>query len=565
MNEFNSYNLATVRTRYVIPFEFDIDQGFENVCEKVDAYIDHPYDLFESENYQGVEKRWVRSSLRSKGEQDVYDFIIDEFSGTKDDDSTEKNGCFWRYYSLENDPLKNNSFELYFTEAKSTDAEKTFFGISIVDMGLYVFRSGIGFLWYEISIEPGEIENSEQLINFQNVFKELNRKHNYHLWIDTRDLEVPSIIGESEKIPFMLGNWIAERLSFLGVKYQAQRENLYAELLAYHYWKDSSKNDKKEKQAVLSRSLPAVCPDRALLFSYAVFEGREDFCIDENSVRTAYYLTNGYKQSYNMSDNIADQVRKPFSNVIWMATREGCGYYAWADSKENISFFIKGMYRKIMNDYFLLYIKVLYQSFSLMKYVVYTAELLPNDVDEYLEISDRAEELSDNISRIATEINLFLVKSIVASVSHIHHQNDFYRYLCEQFKIKEDVASVTAGLASLNEIQQETVNKKHYQAEMEERSMRDKAEEREKKADNMFQIGLGLMTFLVVISAVADSYGIMESLNGFELSQPWAGIFNGLFVFCIVMFIISGFIFAKSVSSLFEKKRSKNRHNRNDS
>lgn len=141
-----------------------------------------------------------------------------------------------------------------------------------------------------------------------------------------------------------------------------------------------------------------------------------------------------------------------------------------------------------MNDYFLLYIRVIYQSFSLMKYAVYTSEVLPNDFMTYLQISEETESLSDKISRISTEISLFLVKSVATSVSHIQHQNDFYSYLYEQFKIKEDISCVTAGLDVLNELQNETVRKKQRQIEELASEEQEKREQREKRQIIHFQL-----------------------------------------------------------------------------
>lgn len=145
---------------------------------------------------------------------------------------------------------------------------------------------------------------------------------------DSEKVKLPDDMNEITRVPFMLGNWIAERLAFLNVKFQAERKNTYAGLLGDCFFPKLEKTEKKKQLSRLYNSLPKNCPDKALLFTYAVFERDSDWKVDDNAIRTTYYLTNGYKESYEMSGNVADMVRKPFSNVLWMATREGCGCYA---------------------------------------------------------------------------------------------------------------------------------------------------------------------------------------------------------------------------------------------
>lgn len=541
----DAYLISKIRNRYIVPFEFNIEENtFEEICQKIDAYRDDPYSLLKSESGR-EKKRWLRKSLRS-GEQDLYDYIVQEFSVPGDIDYSagiEKSGCYWNYESFEKEP-----FELLFSFSKKHENTDPFY-IALVDMGLYLFRSGIGFLWYEMDINDKKINDSAKLIRFQNMIKELNRRYNNHLWIDLSKFAVRDEFRESCFAPFMLGSWIAERLAFLNVSYQAERNNSYAGLLGDHYFAKLEKTKKKQKLNELYSLLPLKCPDKALSFLYVVFKKSEHWQVNTSVIQTAYYLANGYKESYEMSPAIADVVQYPFANVLWMASREGCGYFAWQDER-NKTFFTRNQYTKIMNDYFLLYIKAIYQSFSLMKYAVYTSKFLPNDVNVYLQVAKDTEKISEQISKIGTEINLFLVKSIATSVSHVQHQNNFYNYLCQQLKIKEDVISVTEGLESLNDLQQESVQKKQRLNDIIARKEQEKIEQREKEADNTFQIGLGLMTFLAGISAVTDAYGIISSLATNTLSKPWMIAFGVLFTICIGILIASIVIFIKSIRNL---------------
>lgn len=551
-----SYAISKYRIRYVIPFEVNLEKRtFEQVCSKIDNYTDYPYSFLGKTN-ETFSGRWVRKSLR-RGEQDIYSYIIDEFVYQDEINSAgtiEKTGCFWSYNSLAKHP-----FKLEFTDNKNYDKAKRKISISIDNMGLYAFRSGVGFLWYEIKADENAFSTSGELIAFQSVIKELSRGNNNHLWIQRQVLKIEEEYTK-EVVPFMLGNWIAERLQFLDVVFSAQRKNSYGRLLGKYFYDKRPEQERKDKSDKLQKLLPFGCPDKALLFSYVVFQRDENWTKNQDSLRTAYYLTNGYKESYEMSSDVDRVAKHPFANVYWMAAREGCGYFAWA-GKENREFFTNIQYEKIMNDYFLLYIRAIYQSYSLMRYAVSTSKVLPNDYRTYVNVNDETENISKQISDISAGISLFLVKSVVTSVSHIHHQNEFYEYLIERLQIKEDADSVTAGLAALNELQHETLLEKQNKQKQTERKEREEEEQREKEADNRFQIGLGLMTFLAAISAVTDAYGIASGLASSQLTGGWFKVFITLFGICAVIFITSLIIFVQSVVNLKKNKKENKKKN----
>lgn len=258
-----------------------------------------------------------------------------------------------------------------------------------------MFRSGVGLLWDEMRADANAFATSKELIRFQNLVKELNRGYNNPLWIKGNFYPLAEEY-KSDRVPFLLGNWIAERLQFLHVRFLAERKNSYASLLSNFYYKDVDKRERSERKKVFYDVLPTLCPDKALLFSYVVFRREDGWRKDSEAIRTAYYLTNGYKDSYEMSTDIQEIVKNPFSNVYWMAAREGCGYFVW-ESEKNQIFFEKNQYVKIMNDYFLLYIRAIYQSYSLMHYAVQVSERLSNDYSIYVKVNDETEPLSRQI------------------------------------------------------------------------------------------------------------------------------------------------------------------------
>ncbi len=539
VTKMKTYKIIRTRNRYIVPFEFDIAGNvFEEICEKVDGYRDNPY-AFLGRGNSGAECSWERQSLRS-GEQDVYDYIIDEFVVPKDSDLSkgiEKAGCYWNY-----PVFKENPFNLKFSHSFTYD-ENTAIDIAVQDMGLYLFRSGIGFLWYEIGFDLQKVADSVSFIAFQNIFKELNHRPN-HLWIDSLMISLPDELKTEPVFPFMFGNWIAERLAFLNISFQAARKNSYAGAVAELCPK--MKNE-------LYKALPERCPDKALIFAYAAFERPEGWEAEEDAKRTAFYLSCGYKESYEIGDRLENKISMPFRNVIWSASKEGCGYFAWAGD-DNKRFFSGLFYEKVINDYFLMYIRTIYQSFSLMKYAVYTSQLLPNDSKVYTVVSEDSEKLSDRISEICTKINLFLVKSVATSVSHVQQQNDFYNFVCNRIRIKEDVKSVTAGMAGLNELQKESIRQKKEELARQNRTERMVEEKRQREAGNRFQIGLGLLTILATLSAVADGYSFIAGFSAGNLSGHKVLALAVVGVICATVFCASLYYFLRAQKTLKKDK-----------
>ena len=74
---------------------------------------------------------------------------------------------------------------------------------------------------------------------------------------------------------------------------------------------------------------------------------------------------------------------RPFEDVFWYATKEGVAYIAWAD-EDNEKVFTKVIPGKIRRDYFALYLKVLYQSYSLLIYAEKIQSEISADTRSYL-------------------------------------------------------------------------------------------------------------------------------------------------------------------------------------
>ena len=305
-------------------------------------------------------------------------------------------------------------------------------------------------------------------------------------------------------------------------------------------------------------------PDKAILFTYVSFGSRTAEDDLENKYSLIFHITNGYKDSYHFSSEVKSEIKRPFDNALWYATQEGAAYLSWpvADNKEVFDSLIPS---KVRTDYFALYLKVLYQSFSLLVY----AEKIQAEISavngKYL-----TEPLDKKITELFGEINLFLTKSMATSVSHIHHQSEFYVYLKNQLRVHDDVKSVTSGLNALDILQREQRQReesKRVQDAWQEEQRRDreaqeeraKREDREKKSDGKIQAIMGLFALLGISSALVDCFdfiGKFDPQNGdfWDLvctTQGWE------IAFFVVIGIISVIAIVVSVKAIIDAFRNR--------
>lgn len=248
---------------------------------------------------------------------------------------------------------------------------------------------------------------------------------------------------------------------------------------------------------------PANVPDKAILFTYAVFDAPS---ADEDSglqfQEAVFNLTNGYKKSYRMNADIGSDMYRPFQNAVWYATREGCGYFV-ETAEAAPEFFRHNMKSKVVNDYFILYVILLYQSYSLLRFSRSTAEELSAVPETYA--SDEGGSI-ETLQKLNCEINTFLVKGIHTSVSSIGHQNLFFRYVMRALDIESDIRSVTAGLDALLKLQDEIEKQRASAVEKEE-------EAAHRAADDAMNNSLGLISMLAVISAFTDGLGFVSEIK----------------------------------------------------
>lgn len=421
--------------RYVVPFEVKGKADYTQLVEK----------LNNAGNWETANP-W-------EGEQDVYEYVTRFL--------TPDNNNIGQGWSLRSDDESSG----YIIKNLDWLGEVKSQAIKIKCAGLYLFRNLIGFFWFET--EYTNNFDYDKLINFQAGFKEFS--HNSTQSKVKKKLGMKDGVAQYEDFP--VGSWITETV---------------------------------EQAAGPVNFLPGrthegkPVPDKPLLFYYVTLP-KSLATGDEPEL--AYCLTNGFKQSYDRPENFSERIYKPFKNVTWYASEAGCGQLAVyndavdaggkKDKRNNAEFFLSNMKKRVERTYFPLYILLLYQNYSLIHYAGRLERDFPAEISQY------DKETISKLLGFSKEIDVFLLKNVFASVSHIDHHNGFYQYVSERLNLKKDIASITVGLDSLNTLVQREVDKT------------------EEDSDRIRDRALAFIALLAMVSVLCDGVQYLE--RGLEM------------------------------------------------
>lgn len=315
---------------------------------------------------------------------------------------------------------------------------------SVYDLGLIVFKEGIGFLWYELKFDENIKLCSNDYVTFQNISKELSRsKYCYY-------------VEKGRKHP--IGKWIVEILND-----KENRIRFFAERELKSYNK-------------------IIVPDKTLLFNYLFVENVDKVAREI----LAYRVTNGFDEKYCPPENIDKEMYEPFGNASAYITKSGMSYVVNDSGATNSHFFMNFFPNKFKNDYFFIYIILLYQSYSCFYYSNKLAREVSPDINEF----EKDNTQLKNLKNLEIDINLFLVKGVYGSVSNVHHQDKTYKYGREALCIDNDMQSLTIGLGVLRQLETER-----------EQDKKDIREER-------INTALTMLSLMTIISAFIDAISI---------------------------------------------------------
>lgn len=481
--------IVLIKNRYLVPFMFYTKDGenFDEIAKQI------------SESCE-----WNMTKRQNEEiEHDLYSTLLNCFIMNE----TQTNiGCEFSYTGV--GAAEKNILTLNYTKFDKD------FMITITEMGLFLFRTGVGFIWYEIAV-PQDASLPE-LVLFQNEFKELSYER--FISLNNKSGRYTFEAFENRQQGILFGDWINKQMIGLPLKctYFAER-----------------KNPLKESQKI---------PDKALIYSYGVFED----IVKDDLLKHLYHLTNGYNEKYKVNPNFKNTIIEPFENAYCYASMSNSGYYVMPD-KMNKNFYLRTFSQRIMTDYFLLYILALYQSYSLLKFTINIEAELSAESEKYLKDS---QEILEILERTETEINVFLIKSVYSSVSHIEHQNDYYEYLVQRQKIKENIEGLTIGLESLHKLQEVRERERLEEIESKEN------QEREELNDRL-NIGLGLVSIFALLSAIVDGEMVISLIsNYFGLSEKTHQILSvcGFISVLIIAIVVGGSLIASGIRKRHKKR-----------
>lgn len=503
--------INTYVSRYIIPFYYDYEEnGYFKVVEKFRGDNGKDYKML------GLPKdcRWIEKGFweKYKGdnntqpEMDIYTYLLDVLE--EDKESTNEANLGTSFVMKTNGSIFNVQY--------TSDESSKYIDFKCTDLGILIFRNGIGFIWYDV--EFGKTLAPDEYIEFQHDFKELARTHNEKFRKKT---------GKDTYDTFCMGKWIAKVFDTesLGIRFWAERKIESKESAGY------------------------ICiPDKALLFQYLFVSEAEN----QERLDLAFRIANGYDAKYNSPTTLEGEVYEPFGNTYFYTSKSGSAYVV-SNNESNAIFFEDNFKGKYIRDYFFIYVLLLYQTYSCAHYSRILTKL-PADV-QAIESDRKYLNLLESLNR---QINLFLVKSIYESVSNIQHQNGAYIYGKKALRIEEDMKSLTVGLEALRKIEVERQKiideakerevEKLDQIAREELIKKEKAEqELIEKKERAINKGLVVFGFLVVISTAIDALNLVDWFNDNTM-----GI--GHWISLGVVAVLTVFMFIVLVVNLHKKK-----------
>lgn len=558
------------RLRYIIPFTWK-----------------EPYKtMFSSLSDSGGWKCRIDAHEKSESgidykEQDIYEHILKAFSNN----ITDKNaiGSVWDYKTDSHKSIKKLTWFIKRPELPFyIDTEKKMPGkydVEITQMGIYIFRNKIGFIWYEITVP--DVMSSEELIEFQYFIKELNRNERSRNSSAVLECVSRTDFPECEKNVFLARlNNSPEREAGYVRRTTTKTDNMGKDIptvrgTLYRYfalgdWIDAELARITAPQKVhieyFSRStnilrnstdgFTDLVPDKANLFSYVTLDDAEldrtsagDPSVpDEDGEKPeeksridalreyAFLLANGYKRSYLLALEDKESLKFLFKNVCVAASQTGCGYFA-APTEENKAFFEGNMKDKVMLDYFFLYILALHQNYSLILYSRRIAEELSADPEEYVSST----KMKESLTAIVSEINTFFVKNVNASVSMIAHQNDFYEYVLNKLRIAKNIESVKIGLDAIYKLQLHLAEQEEEDRKLKQEEELKSREKRAQKAESNLNFSIALLSLIAIVSAFVDGHEMIGIWQNGRTGLPLTGVFQ--YMYNILILIITAAFF----------------------
>lgn len=362
---------------------------------------------------------WEKNHIVS-GENDLYDYITNLING-------EKNSSIATSWTIRKQPYLKGNYE--------TQLSEKIIKWRISDMGLLIFKTEVGILWYEIQAD--DIENINQLYDFVYSIKELSYSGKI---ITSRVRSIPVESENCKEVEIIKNNPKIKKTKFRstkeGIILQVKEEiALYLDVimpLISPLKIDSFFSNRVKKEQ--------LCPDRAMAFLW--FHEQKTLQDDVNCKNIAFHLGRNYKSSYEMSSKIKDEdFYIPFEDSIWYGSLEGCANYTCP--LEEKQFYNDG-YKGRLDTYYYLYLLCLGQYYSLLE-LAQEVSVLPISEQMYSSKNNILEDMLD-------KIHIFNLKNNYSQVGHLTQHNEFYEYLQKRLGINRMQEELEIELQALFEM-----------------------------------------------------------------------------------------------------------------
>ena len=307
--------------------------------------------------------------------------------------------------------------------------------------------------------------------------------------LEQNESEVKAYISFREIESFSIPQWMNEKLQVLGCGISfCMMEGI------------KSKRGKKGQSETNG-------PRRALLYNYFSFEQEAEAQSDEGQRKQmlldrADFLTAGHNKNFLRSPDVSEYVYQPFKDAYWYVSNSGCGCYVYKN-EENRHYLKTNLSDNVRRDYFMIYILLLYQLYSLIHFSEKIEYELSADAKDYLKAP---EAYNLKLKEIQAEINTFLLKSVHTSVSQMQTQNDFYQFAKKNLRLREEIQSLTAGVDFLEELLETQEEQRRQEKENAELLQRQQEEDK-------LSVGVAVLSLLAILSAFADGIGFLNEIK----------------------------------------------------
>ena len=476
--------------RYIVPFYVEsknkVNEQYEVIAEQLQA----------AKGYE--------IPNTSDSEKDLYEYIYDQIGMGMD---TKELGCVYEKKDVKE--YRNLEYIL----SNDENNEKVF-RFKIANYKIYLFKTGVDFFCYDIEIKDKENYELSDLVEFQNIFKELVRKD------------------------YIIRKYKEEKTSSDGKKQYVDAQETYRGAEAIHkeltsiFATDNNVRYYSERVITIDEVETKVI-DKPILFSYVSVLDEDK--LSDAYYKSAYYLSTGFTTKYEYNERRMEKVFRPFDNIIWEISKEGCCGLAVVENEKH--YLYSDFKTRVKNDYFLLYILVLHQAHVMLDFSNMIARELPADYESY---DDGEGKLYEIIKKIKLRLNVFLARNVYTSVSHIQHHNEFYDYAVRRLDIEHDIQSVSAGLGALEKTQQ--MNKERYEQIVKEKNSRN------------IKILIAFMTLINTISISLNLNKFVDEIKMF-IEQQTFEIVSLAGLKCLLQVILWGLaIFICAYSAVSAKK-----------